>query len=130
MELTCDRAAFNLLPRAERTDVVHDLGAGYVFLQSEVLLRPEVHDVLPAGETGLRAATAVRATDGPIGVLGGLLTTPGDHSVTSVLVSEERLLWGHKTVAIPIGTVASFDDGVQLNLATVEVGEVAVEVHP
>jgi hypothetical protein len=108
---------------------VKDLGAGYVFLHSEVLLRPEVHDVLPAGETGLRAATLVQATDGPIGAVGGLVVATDDHAIASVLVSEGRLLWGHKIVAIPVGTVASFDDGVQLNLATAEVGQLAVGVH-
>jgi hypothetical protein len=129
VELSCDLAAFNSLPPAESTDVVQDLGAGYVFLHSEVLLRPEVHDVLPEGETGLHSATPVRATDGSIGVVSGLLATPDDHAVTSVLVSEGRLLWGHKTVAIPVEAVASFNDGIHLNLTTAEVGQVAEGAH-
>jgi hypothetical protein len=130
VRLTCDVAALSSFPRAETTEVVRDLGAGYVFLHSEVLLRPEVHDVLPPGETGLREATPVRATDGAIGAAGGLIVRPDDHAITSVMVSEERLLWGHKTLAVPIGVVASFDDGIQLNLATDAVGQVAEGVHP
>jgi hypothetical protein len=129
VELKCTLAAFNALPLAEESDVVKDLGADYVLPRGEGLLRRSVQEVLPEGETGLQTATPVRATDGNVGVVDGLLTTPDDHVITSVVVSEERLLWGHKIVAIPISGVASFADGVQLNLAMAEVGQVAVGMH-
>jgi hypothetical protein len=126
VQLTSDLATFNLLPLAESTEVVQDLSAGYIFLHSTVLPRTEVHEVLPEGEAGLRPGTEVVATDGAIGVVGGLVTTGDDHTVSSVLVSEERLLWGHKTVAIPMSAVAAFDvQAVQLHLARAEVEQVA-----
>jgi hypothetical protein len=127
VKLNCDLATFNTLPKAESTEVVHDLSAGYIFLHSTVLLRPEVHEVLPPGEEGLQSATQVLATDGAIGDVGGLVTNGDDYQIVSVLVSEERLLWGHKTVAIPVSAVAGFDEGaVRLNLPTAEVERVAV----
>jgi hypothetical protein len=129
VEVKCTLAAFNSLPLAEESEVVKDLGAGYVLPKAEGLLRRAVQEVLPEGETGLQSATPVRATDGHVGVVEGLLTTPDDHAITSVVVSEERLLWGHKIVAIPISAVASFADGVELNLAMAEVGQVAVGMH-
>jgi sporulation protein YlmC with PRC-barrel domain len=127
INLSCDLAAFNSLPLAESTEVVQDLSAGYIFLHSTVLLKPEVHEVLPTGEAGLQTATEVVATDGPIGVVSGLLTAGEDYQISSVFVSEERLLWGHKTVAIPVSTVAVFDgEALRLNLATADVERVAV----
>jgi hypothetical protein len=131
VHLSSDLAAFNALPRAESTEVVQDLTAGYIFLHSDPLPKTEVHEVLPKGEEGLGAATQVLATDGAVGAVGGLVTTGDDHRVSSVLVSEERFLWGHKTVAIPVIAVASFDDdAVQLNLATAQIERVAVGFAP
>ena len=130
VELSCDLAKFNSLPLAESTELVPELGAGYVFLRSAELQRPEVREVLPEGEAGLGSGTQVVATDGPVGVVAGLLTSAGDHRVISVLVSEERFPWGHKTLAIPIGAVATFDGGVQLNLATAEVERAAKNSSP
>jgi hypothetical protein len=125
--LTSDLAAFNSLPRAESTEVVQDLTAGYIFLHSAPLPKTEVREVLPAGEEGLGSGTQVVATDGAVGAVGGLVTTGEDHAITSVLVSEERFLWGHKTVSIPVSAVAAFDDDeVQLNLAMAQVERVAV----
>jgi sporulation protein YlmC with PRC-barrel domain len=127
-ELSCDLAAFNALPEAESTEVVQDLSAGYIFLHATVLERPEIHDVLPEGEAGLRSGTEVLATDGAIGAVGGLLTGGDDHQVTSVLVTEGRLLWGHKTVVIPVSAVTSLaEDAVQLNLPIAEVERIAVD---
>jgi hypothetical protein len=127
VKLNCDLATFNSLPMAESTEVVQDLSAGYIFLHSTLLQRPEVHEVLPAGESGLQAATQVLATDGAIGDVGGLITTGDDYEIVSVLVSEERLLWGHKTVVIPVSAVAGYDnEAVRLNLPTAEVKQVAM----
>jgi hypothetical protein len=126
VNLSCDLAAFNSLPRAESTEVVKDLSAGYIFLHSTVLLRPEVHEILPEGATGLQTGTEVVATDGHIGVVSGLLTAGEDYGISAVLVSEERHLWGHKTVAVPVSAVTEFDsEAVRLNLATAEVERLA-----
>ncbi|HXW80426.1 MAG TPA: hypothetical protein VEJ84_13060 [Acidimicrobiales bacterium] len=126
VELSCSLNAFGSLPVAEESDVVKDLGAAYVLPKGAGLLRRAIREVLPEGETGLQTATPVLATDGHIGVAYGLLTTPEDYAITSVVVSEERLLWGHKIFAIPISAVASFADGVELNLGMADVGQVAV----
>ena len=59
VELTSDLAEFNSLPLAESTELMPDLGAGYVFLRSAELQRPEVREVLPEGEAGLGSGTQV-----------------------------------------------------------------------
>jgi hypothetical protein len=126
VDLGCDLAAFNSLPLAESTEVVQDLTAGYIFLHSEVLPKTEVHEVLPAGEAGWQAATEVLATDGRVGVVGGVLTEGEDYEISALVVTEGRLLWGHKMLVIPVSAVAAFDSGtIQLNLAMVEVERVA-----
>ncbi len=127
INLRSDLAAFNSLPLGESTEVVEGLSAGYIFLHATPLPRKEVHEVLPEGEEGLGSGTQVLASDGPIGGVGGLITTGDGHRISSVLVTEERHLWGHKTVVIPVGTVAAFDnDAVELNVATADVERVAV----
>jgi hypothetical protein len=127
ISLSSDLPAFNSLPMAESSEVVEDLSAGYIFLHATLLPRKEVHEVLPEGEEGLGSATQVLATDGAIGGVGGLITTGDSHEISSVIVTEERHLWGHKLVVIPVGTVAAFsDDGVQLNVATADAERVAV----
>ncbi len=126
VDLSCDLAAFSLLPMAESTEVVQDLSAGYIFLHSEVLPKTEVHEVLPEGEAGWQAATEVLATDGRIGVVGGVLTDGEDYQISAVVVTEGRLLWGHRMVSIPVSAVAAFDSAtIQLNLATAELERVA-----
>ena len=45
---------------------------------------------------------------------------PADHHVTHFLLNEGHL-WGHKTVAIPIGAVTHIEDGVRLSLTKDEV---------
>ncbi len=124
VELGCDLAEFNALALAESTQIVQDLGAGYIFLHSEPLLRPEVHEVLPEGEAGLGSGTLVLATDGPVGKVAGLLSAPDTHLVTAILVNEERHLWGRKMVAVPVSAVAGYDDGVRLNMSAAELGRV------
>jgi hypothetical protein len=130
VSLSSDLRAFNSLPLAESSEVVQDLSAGYIFLHATPLPRKEVHEILPEGEEGLGAGTQVLATDGPIGGVGGLITSGDSHDVASVLVTEERLLWGHRTVVIPVATVATFDDAVQLNVATADVGRLAAPFKP
>jgi hypothetical protein len=120
VELTCDHAGFEALAGAERTEMVPGVPTSYVYIRGPAPVRLEVHGSLPPGETGLGSGTLVLATDGPVGTLTGLLTSPPDHTVVYVLVSEERHLWGHKTVALPMRYVAGFENGVQLNIAADE----------
>ena len=79
-----------------------------------------IADRVPAGEVEVRRGEHVHATDGPIGQVQGLVIDPGDHHVTHVLLDEGHL-WGKRRVAVPIGAVADFSDGVRLSLARDEV---------
>jgi uncharacterized protein YrrD len=72
------------------------------------------------GEVEMRRGDHVRATDGSIGRVQGLVVDPSDHHMTHVLLDEGHL-WGKKEVAIPIGAIASVKDGVALNLTKDEV---------
>jgi hypothetical protein len=84
-------------------------------------LQSTTFDRVPLGEVEVRRGDFVRATDGAIGRVRGLLVDPHDHHLTHVLLDEGHL-WGEKEISIPIGAVTSFDDGVQLNLTKDEVG--------
>jgi sporulation protein YlmC with PRC-barrel domain len=77
-------------------------------------------DRVPVGEVQVRRGQHVHAEDGDIGRVQGLVVDRADHHVTHVLLDEGHL-WGHKRVAIPIGSVSDVDDGVRLNLSKDEV---------
>ena len=73
------------------------------------------YDAVPLGEVAVRRGDRVRATDGEIGHVDGLVIDPRNHHVTHVLLQEGHL-WGRKEVAIPIGAVTGADDGIRLSL--------------
>jgi hypothetical protein len=75
---------------------------------------------VPLGEIEIRRGEPVHAIDGTIGQVRGLAIDPVDHHVTHVLLDQGHL-WGKKRVAIPIGAVASVDDGLHLTLSRDEV---------
>jgi hypothetical protein len=123
VQLNCDLATFDQLPQAESTDFLRGLGDDYAVIGR--IARPfeaEVHDVLPAGEVATHEGDAVSATDGPIGVVAGFVADASSHAIVELLISEERLLWGHKVISVPISAATSLHPGVQLNLGTAEVG--------
>jgi hypothetical protein len=64
-----------------------------------------VEDVIPAGETEVCPGDPVRALDGEIGQVQGVLVD-ADEQVTHVLLKEGHL-WGRKKVAIPISAVTA-----------------------
>jgi sporulation protein YlmC with PRC-barrel domain len=90
--------------------------------QTGMSIRPRLYtsDRVPVGEVEMRRGDHVRATDGSIGRVQGLVVDPSDHHMTHVLLDEGHL-WGKKEVAIPIGAIASVKDGVALNLTKDEV---------
>jgi hypothetical protein len=89
----------------------------------------ETFDRVPVGEVEVRRGEHVHATDGNIGRVRGLVIDPRDHHVTHFLLDEGHL-WGAKTVAIPIGTVTSVEDGVRLNLSKDQVRDLpAIDVE-
>lgn len=77
------------------------------------------YDKVPTGEVEVRRGEHVHAADGTIGKVRGLVVD-AEHNVTHLLL-EEGHLWGHKRVAIPIGAVASVEDGVHLSLSKEQV---------
>jgi len=85
-------------------------------------MREITYDSVPVGEVEVRRGEHVHATDGEIGRVEGLVTDPGSHQVTHVLLQEGHL-WGSKEVAIPIGAVTSVADGVVLSLTKKQVEE-------
>ena len=125
VQLSCDLATFDALPRAEQTEVVPGAAIEYGLITrvgAPTPLQTDVRDLVPQGEVAMSSGTVVSATDGPIGVVAGFVIDAGDHAIVTVLVTEERLLWGHKVVAIPIAAVTAMGaDAIRLNLATADV---------
>ena len=78
------------------------------------------YDSVPLGEVEIRRGDRVHATDGDIGLVQGLVINPGSHHVTHVLLQEGHL-WGRRQVAIPVSSVASTGDGIQLKITKQEV---------
>jgi hypothetical protein len=77
-------------------------------------------DRIPAGKVEVRLGEHVHATDGPIGKVRGLTVLTRGHRVTHILLDAGHL-WGKRRIAIPIGAVAGFGDGVRLSLTRDEV---------
>jgi hypothetical protein len=75
---------------------------------------------VPWGEVDVRHGDQVHATDGEIGLVGGLVVDPADHRVTHVLLQEGQL-WGRKAVAIPASAVTEVRAGIRLNLSKQQV---------
>jgi hypothetical protein len=80
----------------------------------------EKFDRVPDGDVEVRRGDHVHATDGDIGRVQGLVIDRANYTVTHVLLDEGHL-WGEKRVAIPIGAVASVENGVRLTLTKDEV---------
>jgi sporulation protein YlmC with PRC-barrel domain len=78
------------------------------------------YDGVPLGEVRVRRGEHVRATDGLIGRVQGLVIDPDHHRVTHLLLQDGHL-WGSKEVAIPIGAVAVADGGIRLRIAKQDV---------
>jgi len=79
---------------------------------------------VPPGEARLDPVH-VHATDGFIGHFRGVVVPPDGDAVTHLLLDEGHL-WGHKCVAIPVGTIDKVDEnGVSLRLTKHEIKELA-----
>jgi sporulation protein YlmC with PRC-barrel domain len=145
IELTCTRAQFEELESAEESGFLRAPGDVIGYGSKDVYVLPfwslhmggsgpgnmplmstgshaeaEVRDWVPFGEVDVRRGEAVHATDGQIGQVDGLVIEANDHHVTHILL-EEGHLWGHKRVAIPIGSVKRVGDTIRLSLSKDEV---------
>ena len=87
------------------------------------------YERVPSGEVDVHRGDPVRATDGAIGHVAGLVIDPADHHVTHVLLDEGHL-WGRKQVAIPISAVSEVDGGIHLRISKDDVRDLPpVELH-
>jgi len=127
VRLRCTRAEFDKLDLAEEIE----LWPGGINADPSFAVAPGVvtHDTAPVGEVTVHRGVHVHATDGEIGRVQALVIDSRDHQVTRVLLQEGHF-WGRKEVAIPIAAVASFDNGIQLNITKQQVEDLPpVEVH-
>jgi len=128
IRLRCPLAEFQTLRLAQETEGGPDLdptGHGHpdnapnkvnwVVVGGSVIMQPGGRgepeapqqvtvDHVPEGEVEVHRELTVRATDGDIGQVQGLVVEPGGHHVTHVLLQEGHMR-GRKEVAIPIGAV-------------------------
>ena len=82
----------------------------------------ETVDLVPPGEVEEHRGDRVHATDGDIGQVRAIRIDPGSAVITHVLLREGHLL-SHKDVAIPVGQIAGFDNGIRLRLTRQQVQE-------
>ncbi len=145
VRLRCTNAMFETLEAAEETQFLQGTSGYEGYGTGQVLFwpyygmgmgmgnvtQPVTYDTVPLGEVTVRRGEQVRATDGDIGRVQGLVIDARNHHVTHVLLQEGHL-WGRKEVAIPIGAVTSVDDGIRLNITKQEVQDLpALDVdHP
>ncbi|HTV12821.1 MAG TPA: hypothetical protein VME20_13280 [Acidimicrobiales bacterium] len=126
VQLTCREDDLEQLPQAERKEILPGVPTGFVPFRGPMLGGPalptvEVRATAPAGEAETYPGETVYASDGPIGTVAGFEVGPTDFAIVQVLVSEERLFFGHKLIAVPVSAVLSFQPGVRLKLATAEI---------
>jgi sporulation protein YlmC with PRC-barrel domain len=100
--------------------------AGFSHLDAPSVPQPVMSDRVPLGEVEIHRGDQVHASDGPIGVVEGLVIDPRDHHVTHVLLQEGHL-WGRKQVSIPISALIHSDAGlIRVGLTKDEVRD----LHP
>jgi sporulation protein YlmC with PRC-barrel domain len=137
LRLRCTLAEFNKLDLGEETQFRPGTGGWGAYGPGQVFAWPYynlgggglaggsisqtiIYDAVPLGEVAVRRGEHVRATDGLIGRVQGLVIDPGRHQVTHVLLQEGHL-WERRDVAIPISAVAGIDSGIRLRIAKQEV---------
>jgi sporulation protein YlmC with PRC-barrel domain len=137
VRLRCTLAEFNQLELGKETQFLPEAGGWEAYGPGQVLAWPyynlgatgpggesispdAAYDAVPLGDVAARRGEHVRATDGLIGRVQGLVIDPGRHQVTHVLLQEGHL-WGRANVAIPISAVAGFDGGIRLRIAKQDV---------
>jgi sporulation protein YlmC with PRC-barrel domain len=127
VRLNCSADEFANLDAAEEKHTVSESSFGYFHITAgggvaPAMGRGEVttDETVPFGEVDVHRGDSVRASDGEIGHVEGLIID-SDRRVTHVLLQEGHL-WGRKRVAIPI-------DAVTKVAADLEVGLTKQQVH-
>jgi hypothetical protein len=121
IRLRCTAAEFELLDPAEDWELVGGPGLSkgafgmmsYTWIPAP--MRIVVREIVPAGEAQVSPGDRVRALDGDIGPVQGLVVDPADRRVTYVLVRGGQL-WGRRRAAIPVSAVTAVQDGIRLNI--------------
>jgi hypothetical protein len=83
----------------------------------------ETIDLVPDAEVEETRRDHVHATDGDVGSFHGLRVDSDSGRILHVLL--KRHPWGHAELAIPIGDVSDFGEGVQLSITKQEVKALA-----
>ena len=126
VRLTCSAEEFGRLEAAEEKHQVTDSSFGYYAVHTPAVFPvvgpPEVvtDETVPFGEVDIRRDDTVRASDGEIGHVEGLVIDRASRHVTHVLLQEGHR-WGRKHVAIPIETVTKVGDSVEVSLSKQQV---------
>ena len=117
VRLCCTLAEFQTLRRAQDTESVPDLDpTGHHHstlnrfqLPSMLSQAPQevTVDFVPDSEVDIRRQLTIRATDGDMGQVQGLVVQPSGHRVTHVLLREGHI-WRRTEVAVPISAVTKF----------------------
>ncbi|HTJ72491.1 MAG TPA: PRC-barrel domain-containing protein [Actinospica sp.] len=128
--LRCSLGEFETLERAQETHFLSGASGHWGYRQEQMLTWPHyrlgrqaeprtlAHEDTPLGDIHVRRGEHVRATDGSIGRVQGLVVDRVDHHVTHVLLDEGHI-WGRKRAAIPVSAVVDLKDmtdGVRVNL--------------
>lgn len=142
IRLRCSVAEFAVLNPAEDSQFIEGTTSYAAYGPEDAVFWPRyglrgtrgavvTTDAIPEGEIEVRRDERVRASDGEIGKVEGLVIDPASRHVTHVLLQEGHL-WGRKEVAIPIGAVTGVDGGIQLNITKQQVaGLPSVDIdHP
>jgi sporulation protein YlmC with PRC-barrel domain len=89
------------------------------------------YEAIPPGEVTIRRGDPVRATDGEVGRIAGLVIGTPAGEVTHVLLQEGHL-WGKRDVSIPIHSVKRVGGVVEVDLSKHELGELpSIDIdHP
>lgn len=147
IRLRCTLAEFNKLDLGKEKQFLPGAGGWGGYAPGQVLAWPyynlgatrtsggsasqaATYDAVPLGEVAVRRGEHVRATDGLIGRVQGLVIDPDRRQVTHVLLQEGHL-WGRREVAIPISAVAEPNGGIWLRIAKQDVQDLPpVDVGP
>jgi sporulation protein YlmC with PRC-barrel domain len=136
VRLQCTAAGLDELGHAEESQFLPASGGRARFAPGQDLPQPFqglgniigdvprtfTYDAVPLNEVEVRPGQQVHATDGAIGKVEGLVIDVFSRHITHVLLSEGHL-WGRKDVAIPIGSVATVNDGIHLNIGKRDISE-------
>lgn len=82
--------------------------------------RTTIRDRIPAGGIEVRRGEIVYAADGEFGRARGLIIDVRDQHVTYLLVDKGQL-WRRRRIAVPVESVTTFGDGIQLDLTRAQV---------